>query len=461
MTLRTVSMLIVLFGMASALPLRVDAAASCDNFSIVDTTVDAAKATKHKFASKNSSTKGYRLKKKRKVDELDAIVLHQTGAFNDTRNWTLKVKAHYVVRRDGTVYNNHPIEYKLLASHTLDKKHKAVAIELVGNYPNVKRRTWSWEKRDYLRAVQIDTARCLLRELTTLMPSVKYLTGHRQGDSSRGNDPGLDAWCTIGEWALRELGLENGPKSDYAVGSGKPIPESWRRCIAGDYRISGTSPKKKAYRGVARINPFWPNSNLWSFNDWRGVSVGLRGHIAVSWGKNNETGVGIYELSGDAWKGEWAETGSGVGQETILGKKLLGTHAIKGARPLPIKICKLNKGEDNDSDAQKEIYKKEKKKCDKKQVKDRKYKGQVTISERNGGLWLEWEIDGDPYSSGPGFRQGDLLFVGWDDVSGGVASYHVEDRNDSGRPTRLIADWRYSSSEAMGSEELRALEPGS
>jgi hypothetical protein len=48
---------------------------------------------------------------------------------------------------------------------------------------------------------------------------------HRQSRWDRVRDPGPVIWRELGEWAIDELGMLEGP----TVGDGAPIPNDWRR----------------------------------------------------------------------------------------------------------------------------------------------------------------------------------------------------------------------------------------
>ena len=51
-----------------------------------------------------------------------------------------------------------------------------------------------------------------------------YIMAHRQSHWSRVRDPGPVIWRELGEWAIDELGMLEGP----VVGDGSPIPADWR-----------------------------------------------------------------------------------------------------------------------------------------------------------------------------------------------------------------------------------------
>ena len=59
---------------------------------------------------------------------------------------------------------------------------------------------------------------------------ISFVFAHRQGETenARGNCPGPDIWYNVGEWAVRELAMDDGGKG-YKEGNGSPIPDSWRR----------------------------------------------------------------------------------------------------------------------------------------------------------------------------------------------------------------------------------------
>ncbi|NVB40302.1 hypothetical protein G6O69_37195 [Pseudenhygromyxa sp. WMMC2535] len=57
---------------------------------------------------------------------------------------------------------------------------------------------------------------------------VGYVFAHRQSSSRRGNDPEPEIWHAVGQWAVTALGMSDGGPG-YAVGTGAPIPDAWRR----------------------------------------------------------------------------------------------------------------------------------------------------------------------------------------------------------------------------------------
>ena len=80
-----------------------------------------------------------------------------------------------------------------------------------------------------LSAQQIDGGRDLVKYLNETY-SISFVFVHRQGEAEdlRGNYPRPDIWYNIGEWAVGELGMNDGGKG-YKEWNGSPIPDSWRR----------------------------------------------------------------------------------------------------------------------------------------------------------------------------------------------------------------------------------------
>ncbi|NVB37229.1 N-acetylmuramoyl-L-alanine amidase [Pseudenhygromyxa sp. WMMC2535] len=158
---------------------------------------------------------------------VDAVVLHQTGFSRglDPIRYR-KVTAHFVVLPDGTVVQLHPVSARLSASNGFNSR--SVAVEFVGNFRSVQGGWWKPEKygRNTPSAAQIRAGRQLLRELQRV--GVRYVFAHRQSLETRGNDPGPEIWHAVGQWAVTALGMSDGGPG-YAVGTGAPIPDAWRR----------------------------------------------------------------------------------------------------------------------------------------------------------------------------------------------------------------------------------------
>lgn len=137
----------------------------------------------------------------------------------------VRVTAHFVVLPDGTVAQLHPLGDRLLASHGFNER--SVSIEFAGNLQSTNGKWWRPETygRDTLTAAQIDSGRRLLRLLAGL--GIRHVFGHRQSAAERSNDPGPEIWSAVAQWGVDHLGLDDGGP-DYAIESGRPIPEEWR-----------------------------------------------------------------------------------------------------------------------------------------------------------------------------------------------------------------------------------------
>ena len=166
-------------------------------------------------------------KRRKRTRPIDAVVLHQMGFSrgSDVQRYS-RVTAHFVVMPDGSVAQLHPTSAKLSSSHGFNDR--SVAIEFAGNLRSANGNWWRPETygRDRLTAEQVDAGRRLVRQLHRA--GVKYVLAHRQSSADRGNDPGPEIWSSIGQWAIDRLGMSDGGPS-YAIGSGKPIPDAWRR----------------------------------------------------------------------------------------------------------------------------------------------------------------------------------------------------------------------------------------
>lgn len=77
---------------------------------------------------------------------------------------------------------------------------------------------------------QLEGARILTRYYRDLVAEnggeLQFIHAHRQSTKNRVSDPGSRIWAACGEWARAELGLAVGAP-DFAIGSGKPLPDAW------------------------------------------------------------------------------------------------------------------------------------------------------------------------------------------------------------------------------------------
>ena len=175
-----------------------------------------------------------RAKRGQRRTPVDAVVLHQM-AFSrgsELRRYR-NVTAHFVIVPDGSVGQLHPINARLSASNGFNGR--SVAIEFAGNLRSANGNWWKPDRygRDFLTPAQAESGRRLLRVLRR--HGIRYVFGHRQSSASRGNDPGPEIWSSVGQWGIDVLAMSDGG-SEFAVGSGRPIPEAWRRYVAEETR---------------------------------------------------------------------------------------------------------------------------------------------------------------------------------------------------------------------------------
>ena len=166
-------------------------------------------------------------KRKKRTQAVDSVVLHQMAfSRGSSLDRYVRVTAHFVVAPDGGVAQLHPLKARLSSSHGFNDR--SVAIEFAGNLRAVNGNWWRPETygRDHLTREQIEAGRQLLRLLKR--EGIRYVYAHRQSHADRGNDPGPEIWSSIGQWAIDRLGMSDGGR-DYSIGSGKPIPDEWRK----------------------------------------------------------------------------------------------------------------------------------------------------------------------------------------------------------------------------------------
>ncbi|EKE01654.1 MAG: hypothetical protein ACD_21C00082G0004 [uncultured bacterium] len=126
----------------------------------------------------------YGIKSKSIVIQPRIIVLHWTGSKNLdspyntfypatlkgrpelTKGGALNVSAHFLVDRDGTIYQLMPTNW--MARHTIGLNNIAIGIENVGGVDN----------QEDLTQAQVDANARLVRYLKMKYPKIKYLIGH-------------------------------------------------------------------------------------------------------------------------------------------------------------------------------------------------------------------------------------------------------------------------------------------
>jgi hypothetical protein len=171
------------------------------------------------------------LKTPRKLDAVDAVVLHSMGF-----EWSQygigiydKVDAHFVVLRSGKAVHLHDISVYLNASAGFNRR--GIAIEFEGN--PISDRGVAFEEAKFGRHAptlsQIFAGRGLVQTLKE-QHKISFVFAHRQSEGKggvRGNCPGPEIWYNVGEWAKSQLGLSDGGPG-FAIQGGTPIPQTWR-----------------------------------------------------------------------------------------------------------------------------------------------------------------------------------------------------------------------------------------
>ncbi|VAW58301.1 hypothetical protein MNBD_GAMMA08-827 [hydrothermal vent metagenome] len=166
-------------------------------------------------------------KKVRDIDDVYALVLHQTGfSRGNIIGKYNRVTAHFVILPDGRILQLHPLTAYLWASNGFNKG--SVAVEFVGNFPSDRGKCYKPEKFGCHKVTdeQVQTGQKLIKYLVKKI-GLTHVLAHRQSSGSRGNDPGPEIWSRVGQWGVDEHGLNDGG-AGFKTKSGRAIPESWR-----------------------------------------------------------------------------------------------------------------------------------------------------------------------------------------------------------------------------------------
>lgn len=209
---------------------------------------------KHAINPKKVSTR-----RKRTVDQIDTIVLHQTGVKFGVSKRKIKkygyrealhqrfydVACHVAALMNGDVLLvNHWLSYVL---HGHSSNRFSIGIEIEGLYPGIEGnpKTISGKaEANELALVTIGAARkavqIAVEECRKLGCPITKLAAHRQFHGSRISDPGQGIWREVGWWAMSELGLEvdydfYAPNPKDPRKSGRKIPRVWDPRANADY----------------------------------------------------------------------------------------------------------------------------------------------------------------------------------------------------------------------------------
>lgn len=199
------------------------------------------------------------VRRKRTYDQIDTIVLHQTGVkFGVGAKAVEKygerealhrrfynVACHVAALTNGDVLLVNPWLSYVLHGHSSNRF--SIGIEIEGLYPgiedNPKTVAGSGEVTALTRTT-VGAARkavqVAVQECRKLGAPITKLAAHRQFHGSRISDPGQGIWREVGWWATNELGLE----IDYDLHaidpkdprkSGRKIPRVWDPRAHADY----------------------------------------------------------------------------------------------------------------------------------------------------------------------------------------------------------------------------------
>lgn len=209
-----------------------------NDYNDVVSVISAAKTKVEDWTSRAVNTKPKCiLDSYRDPRKLTAFVLHQmafkrkgrdSGKFSDPSAY-LSTGAHFCILLDGRIIQLHPLSRMIWHGNCISPR--SVAVEFEGNFPNIKGRWWkekntTFVNKDNPTPAQFDAGRFLARYLKIVL-GIHNILAHRQSSDSRENDPGPDIWYNVGQWAVNNLGLQDGGPG-FKCGSGNPILPEWR-----------------------------------------------------------------------------------------------------------------------------------------------------------------------------------------------------------------------------------------
>jgi hypothetical protein len=174
--------------------------------------------------------------------KITGITLHQTACqFGTNPKRLLNVPVHGATLTDGSIVLLHPPTDYMHHAGALNRTD--IGIELSCNVPGVvgeAKTFWLPKKYKHLKdeerlaktslptEKQIEATKKLVKhyvdEVAINGGEIKYIHAHRQSSKSRIGDPGEQIWKAVGEWAVKELGLD--PHYGWTKG-GTALPDVW------------------------------------------------------------------------------------------------------------------------------------------------------------------------------------------------------------------------------------------
>lgn len=179
------------------------------------------------------------------IHDVVGITLHQTATrdFSPQHPGLKSVPAHAMVHRDGSVSLLH--DFLSIVWHGNAANHGTIGIEIACRAAGTEGdpSTFWISKGERKRGATFeglvaeatdeqlqgayDLCRWYCEGVSRAGGAIRGMWSHRQAHWSRTSDPGSRIWKAVGEAVRLDLGLAD--VRDLVLGTGKPIPESWRR----------------------------------------------------------------------------------------------------------------------------------------------------------------------------------------------------------------------------------------
>lgn len=181
----------------------------------------------------------------RPIRDVVGITLHQTATrdFSPHHSGLASVPAHAMVHRDGSVSLLH--DFLSIVWHGNALNGGTIGIEIacraagtegdastfwISKGERKKGATFQdlvAEATDDQLQSAYDLCRWYIDGVSKMGGAIRGLWAHRQGHWSRTSDPGSRIWKRVAETVRLDVGLAD--VRDMTLGTGKPIPQEWRR----------------------------------------------------------------------------------------------------------------------------------------------------------------------------------------------------------------------------------------